>query len=104
MREIKGYRRIRETALKEIGAWGTELLHEGSGARICCIENPQDSNKVFSVSFCTPPRDDGGTPHILEHSVLCGSRKFPLKDPFMELAKGSVKTFLNAMTFSDKTM
>ncbi len=104
MREIKGYRRIRETALKEIGAWGTELLHEGSGARICCIENPQDSNKVFSVSFCTPPRDDGGTPHILEHSVLCGSRKFPLKDPFMELAKGSVNTFLNAMTFSDKTM
>ena len=104
MKEVKGYRQIQNTELKELGAWGTELVHERSGARICCIENPQDANKVFAISFCTPPCDDTGTPHILEHSVFCGSEKFPLKDPFMELAKGSVNTFLNAMTFSDKTM
>ncbi|MBQ7916519.1 MAG: insulinase family protein, partial [Firmicutes bacterium] len=104
MEKVRGYRVVQSSQLKELGAWGTELVHEKSGARICCIENPQDSNKVFSISFCTPPQDDSGTPHILEHSVLCGSDKFPLKDPFMELAKGSVNTFLNAMTFGDKTM
>ena len=104
MTEVKGYRIIQKTELEEMNAKGTQLIHEKSGARICCIENPADSNKVFAISFCTPPRDDTGTPHILEHSVLCGSEKFPLKDPFMELAKGSVNTYLNAMTFSDKTM
>ena len=63
-----------------------------------------DDNKVFSISFRTPPEDSTGLPHILEHSVLCGSRKFPSKEPFVELVKGSLNTFLNAMTFPDKTM
>ena len=71
MKEVKGYRQIQNTELKELGAWGTELVHERSGAKICCIENPQDANKVFAISFCTPPCDDTGTPHILEHSVFC---------------------------------
>lgn len=74
-----------------------------SGARLCYIET-EDNNKVFSVSFKTPPDNDCGTPHILEHSVLCGSRKYQAKDPFNELAKGSLNTFLNAMTYADKTM
>ena len=79
------------------------LEHQKSGARLLYLKN-DDDNKVFSVSFRTPPADDTGLPHILEHSVLCGSRKYPLKEPFVELVKGSLNTFLNAMTFSDKTM
>ena len=64
----------------------------------------QDDNKVFQIGFKTPPKDDTGVPHILEHSVLCGSREFPMKDPFVELVKGSLNTFLNAMTYPDKTV
>ena len=67
------------------------------------MEN-DDTNKVFSIGFKTPPQDSTGVMHILEHSVLCGSRKFPTKEPFVELVKGSLNTFLNAMTFSDKTI
>jgi Zn-dependent M16 (insulinase) family peptidase len=62
-----------------------------------------DENKTFGVTFRTPPKDATGVAHILEHSVLCGSRKYPVKDPFAELAKSSLSTFLNAMTFPDKT-
>lgn len=79
------------------------FLHEKSGARLLYLKNT-DNNKVFNVAFKTPPSDDCGTPHILEHSVLCGSRKYEAKDPFNELAKGSLNTFLNAMTYADKTM
>ena len=79
------------------------LEHLKSGARLLYIKT-KDENKVFSISFKTPPEDDCGTPHILEHSVLCGSRKYASKDPFNELAKGSLNTFLNALTYSDKTM
>lgn len=77
--------------------------HQKSGARLFYIKS-NDNNKVFSISFKTPPEDDCGTPHILEHSVLCGSRKYASKDPFNELAKGSLNTFLNALTYADKTM
>ena len=77
--------------------------HEQSGARLLYLKN-SDNNKVFNVAFKTPPSDNCGTPHILEHSVLCGSRKYEAKDPFNELAKGSLNTFLNAMTYADKTM
>ena len=77
--------------------------HEKSGARLFFVKN-DDDNKVFSISFRTPPIDDTGAAHIVEHSTLCGSRKFPLKEPFVELVKGSLNTFLNAMTFPDKTM
>ena len=79
------------------------FFHEQSGARLLYLKN-DDNNKVFNVAFKTPPSDDCGTPHILEHSVLCGSRKYESKDPFNELAKGSLNTFLNAMTYADKTM
>ena len=77
--------------------------HEKSGARLLYIEN-DDDNKVFSIGFRTPPKNSNGLPHILEHSVLCGSKKFPTKEPFVELIKGSLNTFLNAMTFADKTI
>ena len=79
------------------------FFHKQSGARLLYLKNC-DNNKVFNVAFKTPPSDDCGTPHILEHSVLCGSRKYEAKDPFNELAKGSLNTFLNAMTYADKTM
>lgn len=79
------------------------FFHEKSGARLLYLRNT-DRNKVFHVTFKTPPKDDCGTPHILEHSVLCGSRKYASKDPFNELAKGSLHTFLNALTYADKTM
>ncbi|MFR5073573.1 MAG: insulinase family protein [Bianqueaceae bacterium] len=101
---IPGYTLMEQQTIEELRAEGFVFLHEKSGARIFYLSNPADDNKVFSIAFRTPPEDDAGTPHILEHSVLCGSRKFPLKDPFIELAKGSLNTFLNAMTFPDKTM
>ena len=79
------------------------LRHKKSGAVLCLLLN-DDENKLFCVSFKTPPTDDCGTPHIIEHSVLCGSEKYPVKDPFMQLVKGSMYTFLNAMTYADKTV
>ena len=77
--------------------------HKKTGARVALISN-DDENKVFYIGFRTPPRDSTGVAHILEHSVLCGSREFPVKDPFVELVKGSLNTFLNAMTYPDKTL
>jgi Zn-dependent M16 (insulinase) family peptidase len=103
MCNVNGYSKIDEMKIEELNGIGTVYTHNKSGARICCISN-NDENKVFTISFRTPPYDDTGLPHILEHSVLCGSRKFPVKDPFIQLAKGSLNTFLNAMTYSDKTM
>lgn len=98
-----GFQLLEEKKINEINSTGRLFYHNKSGARLFHLQN-DDSNKVFSISFRTPPSDDTGLPHILEHSVLCGSRKFPLRDPFVELAKGSLNTYLNAMTFSDKTM
>ncbi|HZX20956.1 MAG TPA: insulinase family protein, partial [Clostridia bacterium] len=98
-----GFQLLEEKNISETNSIGRLFYHNKSGARLFHLQN-DDSNKVFSISFRTPPLDDTGLPHILEHSVLCGSRKFPLKDPFIELAKGSLNTYLNAMTFSDKTM
>ena len=97
------FKLLMENEIKEIKGVCRLFFHEKSGARLLYIQS-DDDNKVFSISFRTPPTDSTGLPHILEHSVLCGSRKFPSKDPFVELAKGSLNTFLNAMTFSDKTM
>lgn len=79
------------------------LRHKKTGARIALLSN-DDENKVFYIGFRTPPTDSTGVPHIIEHTVLCGSREFPVKDPFVELVKGSLNTFLNAMTYSDKTV
>lgn len=91
-----------EGYVSDCKACGVVLKHKKSGARICILSN-DDENKAFAIAFRTPPCDDTGVAHIIEHSVLCGSKKFPAKDPFMELAKGSLNTFLNAITFPDKT-
>ncbi|PKM56681.1 MAG: peptidase M16, partial [Firmicutes bacterium HGW-Firmicutes-3] len=101
--EYRNYKVIKEERIEALNGFGLLLEHEKSGARIMVIKN-DDENKTFNIIFRTPPKDDTGLPHILEHSVLCGSRKYPVKDPFVELAKGSLNTFLNAMTYPDKTM
>lgn len=97
------YELLEEREIADLKSKGIRLKHKKSGARVMLLEN-DDRNKVFYIGFRTPPVDGTGTPHILEHSVLCGSRKFPVKDPFIELAKGSLNTFLNAMTYPDKTV
>ena len=97
------YEVIKEKNIKDLKSQGTLLRHKKSGARILVLEN-DDDNKVFYIGFRTPPKDSTGVAHIMEHSVLCGSRKYPLKDPFVELVKGSMNTFLNAMTYPDKTV
>lgn len=89
--------------IKDIHSNGYLFEHIQSGAKLFYIKN-KDDNKVFFISFKTPPSDDCGIPHILEHSVLCGSRKYQAKDPFNELAKGSLNIYLNALTYADKTM
>ncbi len=101
--DVKNYKLLKEENLEGIKAKGYLLRHEKSGARVVYIEN-DDNNKVFSIGFRTPPSDSTGVPHIMEHSVLCGSKNFPAKDPFVELVKGSLNTFLNAMTYPDKTI
>lgn len=98
-----GFRLNRIERIEEINGTAYEMKHEKSGARLIYIDSP-DSNKVFNIAFRTTPQDSTGVAHIMEHSVLCGSRKFPLKEPFVELVKGSLNTFLNAMTYPDKTM
>ena len=97
-----GFNLIAERDIPEINARVTRFRHAKSGAELLSVQN-NDENKAFGISFRTPPTDSTGVPHILEHSVLCGSRKYPLKDPFVELVKGSLNTFLNAMTYPDKT-
>jgi len=97
-----GFLLEREERIAELSATARIYRHEKTGARLLSLESP-DENKVFGVAFRTPPMDSTGLPHILEHSVLCGSRKFPVKEPFVELIKGSLNTFLNALTFPDKT-
>ena len=103
IRDLKTYDLIKEEELKGIQSKGYLMRHKKSGARVLLIEN-DDENKVFSIGFRTPPSDRTGVPHIMEHSVLCGSKNFPAKDPFVELVKGSLNTFLNAMTYPDKTV
>ena len=103
VKALEAYRVIEERFIKEMDSAGMILEHVKSGARIFLMSN-DDSNKVFSIGFRTPPADSTGLPHILEHSVLEGSDKFPVKDPFVELVKGSLNTFLNAMTYPDKTV
>ena len=99
---LTAYEFVEEELLPDIASKGTILRHKKTGARVMLIEN-ENNNKVFNIAFRTPPKDSTGVAHILEHSVLCGSRDFPLKDPFVELVKGSLNTFLNAMTYPDKT-
>ena len=94
---------LEQRFLADIGSESFVLRHKKSGARIALLPNG-DSNKVFYIAFRTPPADSTGVAHIIEHTVLCGSRDFPVKDPFIEVVKGSLNTFLNAMTYPDKTV
>ncbi|MCP4400054.1 MAG: peptidase M16, partial [bacterium] len=102
MSNTYGFELIQERDIPEINTKAKFFKHLKSGAELLSLEN-DDENKAFGVTFRTPPNDSTGLPHILEHSVLCGSRKYPVKEPFVELIKGSLQTFLNAMTFPDKT-
>ncbi len=97
-----GFTKIKEQEIEEMGSTAHVYRHDKTGARVLSIVN-DDENKVFGISFRTPPEDSTGVAHILEHSVLCGSDKYPIKEPFVELLKGSLQTFLNALTFPDKT-
>lgn len=101
--KLSMYRLVEKVNLNDIDSTGYFFEHKSTKARVCIISN-DDENKVFTIGFRTPPEDSTGLPHILEHSVLCGSKNFPVKDPFVELAKGSLNTFLNAMTYPDKTV
>lgn len=103
LENCKAYELLEERVLNDIKSTGFLLRHKKSGARIALISN-EDENKVFYVGFRTPSLDSTGAAHILEHSVLCGSEKYPVKDPFIELEKSSLNTFLNAMTYPDKTI
>jgi len=93
---------IKEETIPELNSHAKLYRHKGTGAQLLSMLN-NDENKAFGISFRTPPTDSTGVPHIMEHSVLCGSRKYPLKEPFIELAKGSLNTYLNASTYPDKT-
>ncbi|MCM1272420.1 MAG: insulinase family protein [Clostridium sp.] len=103
LEELEAYDLVEKQELPEVKGTGYVLSHKKTKARVLVVCN-DDNNKVFTIGFRTPPENDMGIPHIMEHSVLCGSKKFPAKDPFVELCKGSLNTFLNAMTYSDKTV
>ena len=103
MTPTNGFELVREEEIPEINTKAQLYRHPASGAEVLSLEN-DDENKVFVIIFRTPPPDSTGLPHIMEHSVLCGSRKYPVKEPFVELIKGSLNTFVNAMTFPDMTM
>ncbi len=100
---VHGFELIEERHIAEINSQARLYRHAKTGARLLSLEN-DDENKVFGVTFATPPEDSTGLPHILEHAVLCGSQTYPVKEPFKELRKGSLNTFLNAMTWPDKTV
>src|ERR671938_1527598 len=97
-----GFDLLREQDIPELNAKAQLYRHAKTGAELLSLEN-DDENKVFGITFRTPPTDSTGVAHILEHAVLCGSRKYPVKEPFVELVKGSLNTFLNAFTYPDKT-
>lgn len=99
----EAYELVKGEWIAEVESFAMALRHRESGARVLVLSN-EDENKVFNIAFRTTPEDCTGVPHIIEHTVLCGSRDFPAKDPFVELVKGSLNTFLNASTYPDKTM
>ncbi len=102
LENLQAYTVISKQRIEELKSDGWLLKHNKTGARVALLSN-DDENKVFYIGFRTPPKDSTGVAHIIEHTVLCGSEKYPIKDPFIELAKGSLNTFLNAMTYPDKT-
>ena len=97
------YEVIKDYYMEDMQSQAALLKHKKSGAMFVLLSN-DDDNKVFNIGFRTPVTDNTGVPHIIEHTVLCGSKKYPVKDPFIELAKGSLNTFLNAITYPDKTV
>ena len=97
LKALEAYELLEEREIKELNSIGYILEHKKTGAKVFLM-SADDENKVFFAGFRTPPHDSTGVPHIIEHTVLCGSEKFPVKDPFVELVKGSLNTFLNAMT------
>lgn len=99
----EAYELIKGEFVQEVDSFVLTLRHKLSNARVMMFSN-DDENKVFNIGFRTPPKDASGVPHIIEHTVLCGSKNFPAKDPFVELVKGSLNTYLNATTYPDKTM
>ncbi len=101
--DLQSYEVISKRRIEDLNSESYLLRHKKTGARVALLSN-DDENKVFNIAFRTTPTNSTGVPHILEHSVLCGSKDFPIKDPFVELIKGSLNTFLNAMTYPDKTM
>ncbi len=101
--ELTGYEVIEKREIADINSVTYLCRHKKTGARVALVSN-DDDNKVFYIGFRTTPKDSTGVAHILEHSVLCGSKEFPIKDPFIELAKGSLNTFLNAVTYPDHTV
>ena len=101
--DLAAYKVIEKRTISDLNSESYILEHIRTGARLALLSN-DDENKVFYIGFRTPPTDSTGVAHIIEHTVLCGSRDFPIKDPFIELAKGSLNTFLNAMTYPDKTV
>ncbi len=100
---LQAYEVVARRRIEDLNSESYILRHRKTGARVALLSN-DDENKVFYIGFRTPPKDSTGVPHIIEHSVLCGSKEFPVKDPFVELVKGSLNTFLNAMTYPDKTV
>ena len=102
MTNLHGFELLKEQDIPELKTHAQLYRHKQTGAELLSLTN-DDENKVFGVTLRTPPSDSTGVAHIMEHSVLCGSRKFPVKDPFVQMVKGSLNTFLNALTFADKT-
>ncbi len=103
LEELTAYEILERNFIDDLKSEGIVLRHKKTGAKVALLSN-DDDNKVFYIGFRTPPHNSTGVAHIVEHTVLCGSKEFPVKDPFIELAKGSLNTFLNAMTFPDKTV
>ena len=100
---LEAYQVVERRKISDLNSEGYILKHKKTNAAVTLLLN-DDENKVFYIGFRTPPKNSTGVAHILEHSVLCGSKNFPVKDPFIELAKGSLNTFLNAITYPDKTI
>ena len=103
LEDLAAYEIMERREMEDIHSEGVYLRHKKTGAKVALLKN-DDENKVFCIGFRTPPKDSTGVAHIVEHTVLCGSDKYPVKDPFVELVKGSLNTFLNAMTYPDKTV
>ena len=103
LEDLQAYEILEKREISDLNSMSFLLKHKKTGARVALLEN-DDDNKVFYIGFRTPPTNSTGVAHILEHSVLMGSEGFPVKDPFIELAKGTLNTFLNAMTYPEKTI